>query len=188
MIRDGIDPRPPRGVGPGAWLVEEIVAATPLDHWATDPAAFLRTPVADDWGPVLRRGLTRAALARRDPEWARALLTDADDDLIALLAGPERAARAARDLRLLKHAPAPWPDELTDAVLVAMARARNELWRLSDLCRLAMPAMSPGAADRVAEVAARLEESPEAFRAARLVAQLGAVLEFRREMHEEFAP
>src|SRR3712207_8492029 len=30
MRRDGIDPQPPRGVGPGAWLLEEVIAATGL--------------------------------------------------------------------------------------------------------------------------------------------------------------
>ncbi|BCB80455.1 hypothetical protein Pflav_068650 [Phytohabitans flavus] len=69
MRRDGVQPNPPRGVGPQAWLLEEILARTPLDTWTT---GFERTadrvlalPVADDWG----RPSTRDS---RGPRWSKA--------------------------------------------------------------------------------------------------------------------
>ncbi|MEU4570466.1 SWIM zinc finger family protein [Micromonospora sp. NPDC023956] len=77
MRRDGVDPQPPRGTGVAAWLLEQVLAGTPLATWTT---AFARTPAevvalatADDWGPALHRGWARAAVEERAGDWADAL-------------------------------------------------------------------------------------------------------------------
>ncbi|MFI6231299.1 DUF5691 domain-containing protein [Micromonospora echinospora] len=81
MRRDGVDPQPPRGTGAAAWLLEEVLAGTPLATWT---AAFGRTPAevvalaaGDDWGPALRRGWARAAVEERAGDWADALVAGA---------------------------------------------------------------------------------------------------------------
>jgi hypothetical protein len=215
MLRDDVDPSPPRGVGLGSWLLEEIVSATPLPFWSTltgrDPAGVLALPVADGWQPVLLRGLARATAAQRDPAWAAALLdlvdsgfAASDDDglgerltwpLLEVLPGGERGRRVAaalrRDtaagIRLLHFCADDWSDELASAALRAMAvLAPDNAWQLSGLCRLAMPAMPTSFVGRVETLVRSLDGLPEGRRSARYLAQLAAVLGFRHEMIEEF--
>jgi len=216
MLRDDVDPSPPRGVGLGAWLLEEIVSATPLSFWSTltgrDPAGVLALPVADGWQPVLLRGLARATAAQRDPAWAAALLdlvdtgtAESGDDglgerltwpLLEVLPGGERGRRVAaalrRDtaagIRLLHFCADDWSDELASAALRAMAvLAPDNAWQLSELCRLAMPAMPTSFVGRVEALVRSLDGLPEGRRSARYLAQLAAVLGFRHDMIEEFA-
>ncbi|MEV4621991.1 DUF5691 domain-containing protein [Asanoa sp. NPDC049573] len=216
MLRDDVDPSPPRGVGLGAWLLEEIVSATPLPFWASltgsDPAGVLALPVADGWQPVLLRGLARATAAQRDPAWAAALLDLVDtgsagvgDDglgerltwpLLEVLPGAERGRRVAaalrRDtaagIRLLHFCADDWSEELAAAALRAMAAlALDNAWQLSELCRLAMPAMPTSFVGRVEALVRSLDGLPEGRRSARYLAQLAAVLGFRHDMIEEFA-
>jgi hypothetical protein len=216
MLRDDVDPSPPRGVGLGSWLLEEIVSATPLPFWSTltgrDAARVLALPVADGWQPVLLRGLARATAAQRDPAWAAALLDLVDsgfaasgDDglgerltwpLLEVLPGGERGRRVAaalrRDtaagIRLLHFCADDWSDELASAALRAMAvLATDNAWQLSELCRLAMPAMPTSFVGRVETLVRSLDGLPEGRRSARYLAQLAAVLGFRHDMIEEFA-
>jgi len=215
MLRDDVDPSPPRGVGLGSWLLEEVVSATPLEFWTTltgrDPAGMLALPVADGWQPVLLRGLARATAAQRDPTWAAALLDFADAapaepagdglgdrltwPLLEVLPGGERGRRVAaalrRDtaagIRLLHFCTGDWSEELAAAALRAMAvLAPDNAWQLSELCRLAMPAMPPSFVDRVETLVRSLDGLPEGRRSARYLAQLAAVLAFRHDMIEEF--
>jgi len=221
MLRDDVDPSPPRGVGLGAWLLEEVVAATPLSFWheltGRDPAGVVALPVADGWRPVLLRGWARATAAQRDPVWAAALLDAAGPGpgpagvahaqgdglgdrlawpLLEVLPVPERGRRVAAALRadiavgirLLHFCGDDWPEELASAVLRAMATlAPDNAWQLSELCRLAMPAMPTSFVGRVEALVRALDGVPEARRSARYLAQLAAVLGFRHEMTEEFA-
>ncbi|MEV0714245.1 SWIM zinc finger family protein [Asanoa sp. NPDC050611] len=216
MLRDDIDPSPPRGVGLGAWLLEEVVSATPLAFWTTltgrDPAGVVALPVADGWQPVLLRGLARATAAQRDPVWAAVLLDHADSapaetggdglgdrltwPLLEVLPGGERGRRVAaalrRDtaagIRLLHFCADDWSDELASAALRAMAvLAPDNAWQLSELCRLAMPAMPTSFVGRVEALVRSLDGLPEGRRSARYLAQLAAVLGFRHDMIEEFA-
>ncbi|GIF70198.1 hypothetical protein Ais01nite_82330 [Asanoa ishikariensis] len=215
MLRDDVDPSPPRGVGLGAWLLEEIVSATPLEFWTTltgrDPGGVLASPVADGWQPVLLRGLARATAAQHDPAWAAALLDLADASptepagdglgdrltwpLLEVLPGGERGRRVAaalrRDtaagIRLLHFCAGDWSDELASAALRAMAvLAPDNAWQLSELCRLAMPAMPTSFVGRVETLVRSLDGLPEGRRSARYLAQLAAVLSFRQDMIEEF--
>ncbi|GAA4144453.1 hypothetical protein GCM10022251_03910 [Phytohabitans flavus] len=211
MRRDGVQPNPPRGVGPQAWLLEEILARTPLDTWTT---GFERTadrvlalPVADDWGPTLHKGLARAAVVQGDPAWVTGLADEMsrpvskdldayDETLTAQLyeALPrEHLARYAaqtlardptRAQRLIAMQTGPWPDELAVAVLdaiKALAERGTHAFAVRELCRSAMPSMPATFAERVAALAETLENTNLIIAAT----QLADTLTFRREMYEE---
>jgi hypothetical protein len=184
MRRDGIVPKPPKGVGERAWWLEQVLARTPLGAWTGGaPAEFLALLVPEDWGPVLLRGLSQAAIATRDGAWAGPLLDyaiqqpwtgrrfdDAEvlDALVATVPERQLAERAAALLRrdpsgadgldgLLARCPRPWQPSLVDAALAALAEPLHRLgngYRLTHLCRLLALRLPVDAADRAAEVAA----------------------------------
>ncbi|GAB7041088.1 MULTISPECIES: DUF5691 domain-containing protein [Catenuloplanes] len=234
MRRDGIAPKPPRGVGERAWLLEEVVARTPLTAWTEttglDPAAFTALPVvavlaaspadaatahtgSGDWALTLRKGLSRAAVLARDPDWVVPLADlmsqpvnrdmDVADELLTMalyeaLPAAELGRYAARVLRadparahrLAELHPGPWPDDLADAALEAIASLATSgryAWNIGDLCRLASAAMPVAYAPRVAALAERIRLSgdPAAIRPADTVAALSAALTYRHEMTEE---
>ncbi|WDZ83251.1 SWIM zinc finger family protein [Micromonospora cathayae] len=215
MRRDGVDPQPPRGVGVGAWLVEEVLAHTPLSTWTVllgrSPAQVVAVPARDDWGPVLRRGWARAAAGERDPAWADALVGVAGptgrqrDQLPDALLWPLYEVLPAGQLgeliadalqgdpnranRLLRLHPGDWSANLTGTVVDAIesrARRTDNHWHLTELCRLTAVPASPALADRVGRLAEELERDGAGPTAVRAVAQLAAVLAFRSEMHKEF--
>ncbi|MEH1014319.1 SWIM zinc finger family protein [Micromonospora sp. CPCC 206060] len=187
MRRDGVDPQPPRGVGLGAWLLEEIVAATPLATWTDTvgraPAGLLAMPVDDDWAPVLRRGWARAAVDEQNATWAAALvdavgvptgrqsaeLPDALLWRLHELLPADRLTRLAADTlrsdpnrahRLLGLHPGTWPEELADTVtdtIEQRARGNDNTWHLAELCRLAALAMPPSHTDRISRLAEALD-------------------------------
>jgi Family of unknown function (DUF5691) len=150
MRRDGVDAKPPAGVGSRAWWLEELLARTPLATWTPllgpDPPAVLALPMGD-WAGVVRRGLARAAAAQGNAEWAVALVDllwprataqrPGDrlllESLYETLAPAQRAGRAVAVLRsdpkrasaagverLLELCPRPWPPALAGAVLAAI--------------------------------------------------------------------
>jgi hypothetical protein len=79
--RDGIDDRPHPGLGPGASLLQQMLAAVPPSvwtaHWGMDAAAILDAVRAgaepEDWATLVS-GWTLAALHHSDVQWAEALL------------------------------------------------------------------------------------------------------------------
>ncbi|WP_042420114.1 DUF5691 domain-containing protein [Streptacidiphilus anmyonensis] len=112
---------------------------------ATTPDSVLARAVTPAWADELREGWARAAVRQHDADWARALLAErrseaharaatggAPSRLLSVLPAVERASWTARfvaDLglaeafQLLVTCPAPWPDDLSDAVLDALAKA-----------------------------------------------------------------
>ncbi|GAB3513980.1 hypothetical protein GCM10027575_31780 [Phytohabitans suffuscus] len=215
MRRDGVQPKPARGIGPQAWLLEEILARTPLDTWTT---AFERTaervlalPATDDWAPTLHKGFARAAVVQRDPAWVTGLademsrpvnkdLDPYDEALTAQLyeaLPPDALARYAahalgrdpiRAHRLLAMQTGPWPDDLAVAVLDAikvLAAGERHAWHIGELCRTAAPSMPVSFAGRAAALAEALQATDPPTRQAIAVAQLASALTFRREMYEE---
>lgn len=215
MRRDGVQPKPPRGIGPQAWLLEEILARTPLDTWTTafehTAEQVLTLPVADDWQPTVHKGLARAAVVQRDPAWVTGLademsrpvnkdLDPYDEALTAQLyeaLPPRELARYAaqalgrdpiRAHRLLAMQTGPWPDDLAAAVLDAikvLAAGERHAWHIGELCRTAAPAMPVSFAERAAALAEALQATDPPTRQAIAVAQLASALTFRREMYEE---
>jgi Family of unknown function (DUF5691) len=210
LRRDGVGATPGRGAGAAAWLLEEILAGTPLTLWTTrfgrPPAAVVELARGHDWELPLLHGWARAAIAQRDPGWATALVTSNAAALrealrwdLHLLLPPAELARIAADVlrradpvanRLLALHPGDWPDELTAAVLDTIARrARTDQhgWQLAELCRAAALAMPPRVAPQIAALADRLGQEPADPTRIRPVAELARILTFRHEMLQEFA-
>jgi hypothetical protein len=113
-VRDGIDARRPSpSIGPGAWLLVQLIAAVPLASWtrlfALDPSDLVELPVEAGRGMDVHAGWRLAAVEQRNSQWAEVLLAagDADDGnrppaawptderLAATLPPERRAARAA---------------------------------------------------------------------------------------------
>ncbi|HET6483026.1 MAG TPA: DUF5691 domain-containing protein, partial [Actinoplanes sp.] len=203
LRRDGVAATPARGIGVSAWLLEEIVAGTPLDTWS-DPATMLRLARGNDWETPLLHGWAKAAVAEEDAVWAGALLSEASGALreavrwdLHLVLPPDELGRLAADAlrrddglanRLLAIHPGHWPEELSVAVLETIAhRARTDrhTWQLGELCRAAGLAMPPGYADLVARLALQLDQEPADSSRVRPIADLARTLTFRQEMFDE---
>ena len=212
LRRDGVGTSPARGIGIGAWLLEEVVAGTPLIAWhdfGRSPAAVVELARGNDWETALLHGWAKAAIAQRDPVWAGALVgNDARSDGPALreavrwdlhlILPPDELARIAADFlrredhlanRLLAVHQGDWPADLAVTVIETIARrARTDRhsWQLSELCRSAALSMPPRYAGHVARLAEELEREPATSARTRPVAELARTLTFRNEMHLEF--
>ncbi|MET0493695.1 MAG: SWIM zinc finger family protein [Actinoplanes sp.] len=214
LRRDGVSAQPSRGTGVQAWLLEEVIARTPLSTWtetiARSPAAVVDLAKGHDWETPLLHGWAKAAIAQADPAWASALVrNDARESTaglreavrwdLHLLLPPADLARIAADFlrredhlahRLLAVHPGAWPDELAVAVAETIAhRARTDKhsWQLAELCRAAALAMPPKYATYLAGLAEQLDQEPAADPSrVRPVAELARTLTFRSEMLQEF--
>ncbi|MFC7534713.1 DUF5691 domain-containing protein [Actinoplanes sp. GCM10030250] len=206
LRRDGVGAAPARGIGAGAWLLEEVVAGTPLASWTgLDPAGWLALARGHDWATPLLHGWAKAAITQHDARWAAALLEKDSGALreavrwdLHLVLPPDLLARLAADAlraedgsahRLLVLHPGPWPDHLAAAVLETIAtRARNDrhTWQLGELCRTAGLAMPPAYADLAGRLAAQLDQVVDPTRV-RPVTDLARTLIFREEMFQELA-
>lgn len=216
LRRDGVPTRPPANVGLGAWLLEEVIAATPLDTWTSatgrSPAGVVELAARHDWQAPLLHGWARAAGTQRDVAWAEALVATAERGTpgagalpqqlawdLHLVLPPARLARfaaealrtdPARAHRLLAVSPEPWPDELSTAVVEQIARhARTDRqgWQLAELCRAAATALPSWYAVALADLSGQLQDEAVAVALRRPVAELAATLAFRHEMTLEFA-
>ncbi|RBO92550.1 DUF5691 domain-containing protein [Nocardia puris] len=128
-----------------AGRLRQLVAATPLDHWAAvlgPPATALRVTVEERFRQPLFDGWVDAALAHGDPDWAAALFAGGIPSDTALLRRRELFAELAAEDRvrhllrldgswlseleaLLPAAPHPWPQALAQHVLLLLfERAR----------------------------------------------------------------
>jgi hypothetical protein len=213
LRRDGVGATPARGIGVGAWLLEEIVAGTPLDVWtprfAGTPEAVIELTRGHDWESPLLHGWAKAAISQRHTGWAEALVTNDSRKNAAglreavrwdlhLVLPPAELARIAADFlrredhlanRLLAVHQGDWPDELAVAVIETIARrARTDRhsWQLSELSRSAAMSMPPRYAPHIAQLAAQLDQEPTDPSRVRPVAELARTLTFRHEMHQEF--
>ncbi|MEZ0092155.1 DUF5691 domain-containing protein [Streptacidiphilus sp. EB129] len=204
--RDGIAATSPTGRAERAFWLGEIIAATPLELWATDfgpPDAVLALPVSDNWRSELREGWTRAATRQNDAGWARALLGAPDAaaetpgagaaKLLTVLPPDERAEWTAGFVdthglvwafQLLVACPAPWTAPLGDAVLRALAGAARSggsyPWNYNGVLGVAERALAPHAAPELDRLAA---DADSAW--AEMFTRLAATLRLRATMFEE---
>jgi hypothetical protein len=213
MRRDGIGARPPSGIGARAWWLEQVLARAPLDALDDLTPELVRTAsTVDDWTWTTYRGLGLAADARDDHAWAAALIDllqgrpDARDrQLVETLHGalaPQEVVRrgiaacAAEPSReslyrlemLLAHIPAPWPDDLSNAVVQWIdAAVRGPVAnRVSGVCGLAAGGLVPRFAGLVARAAERLRcEVPTMPSAGYALDRMVTTLAFRHDMIEE---
>ncbi len=205
LRRDGVSATPARGLGVSAWLLEEILAGTPLDTWHDGPT-MLRLARGNDWETALLHGWAKAAVAQDDAGWAITLLTQASATLresvrwdLHLVLPPAELGRLAAEAlrredgmahRLLAIHPGQWPEELSVTVLETIAhRARTDrhTWQLGELCRAAALAMPPAYADLVGRLALQLDQEPADSSRVRPVADLARALAFRQDMLAELA-
>jgi hypothetical protein len=70
-IDDGLDPRPPKGIGATAWILQQTMAFAPPSIWS---GATLEAFQRSEWSQPLLNGLAQAAAAYADAEWCEALL------------------------------------------------------------------------------------------------------------------
>jgi hypothetical protein len=214
--RDGITATSPqRVVGDAAWLVYQTVARAPLALW---PAVLGRPPAdlaglefAGEFGAEVPAGWRAAAVREANSEWAAALLAVPvsgplavpDAQLAALLPVADRVARAVAVLAGdrpgaiadVAVCPAPWPAELTDAVLGHLAaQVRSvapvppgELPRLlARRADLADPRDLPGWLRELADrFRIRTAAVPSAGRWAAPLERAAAVLDLRRRFVRE---
>ncbi|MEV4636559.1 SWIM zinc finger family protein [Actinoplanes sp. NPDC049548] len=213
LRRDGVAAQPSRGTGVQAWLLEEVIAGTPLATWTEafgrGPAAVVDLARGNDWETALLHGWAKAAITQEESAWASALVrNDARESAaglreavrwdLHLLLPPADLARIAADFlrredhlahRLLAVHPGAWPDELAVAVVETIAhRARTDRhsWQLAELCRAAATAMPPAYATVVAGLAAQLDQDSADPSRIRPIAELARTLTFRHEMLQEF--
>ena len=113
-VRDGIDARRPSpSIGPGAWLLIQLIAAVPLASWTRlfglEPMTSWRCRSRRAGRMDVHAGWRLAAVEQRNSQWAEALLAVGDPDdgdrppaawptderMAAILPPERRAARAA---------------------------------------------------------------------------------------------
>jgi len=213
LRRDGVGAVPVRGTGVGAWLLEEVVAGTPLNVWTDTfghtPADIVDLARGHDWESPLLHGWAKAAIVHSDSRWAEALLAadsrrgaaglrEAVRWLLHLILPPAELGRLAAEAlrredhvahRLLAVHPGHWPDELALAVTETIAhRARTDRhsWQLGELCRAAAMAMPTSYATAIGQLAVQLDQEPADLSRVRPVAELARTLTFRHEMLQEF--
>jgi hypothetical protein len=194
LRRDGVTDRPPPGMGRGAWILWQLVAAAPLRTWTClvggDPATVLDRRVADGMRELVVGAWIVAAARQRDQAWAGTLLARvggaAGPEVRPLLALDREAGERYVAARLGETAtawrpedmPGPWSPAFSAVVLEhalgahGTARALRALGRLGDPVRAA----------RVVGAAADSPDSP----AARAAPAAAAMLAFRATMLDSF--
>jgi hypothetical protein len=93
LQRDGVEVKPPRGMGEKAWWLQQGVALAPLTVWRADPVDLLAAAAKTDFAENLLAGWRDAACLQRNASWAQALLHvgDSDDtDLFMILPSKQR--------------------------------------------------------------------------------------------------
>ncbi|UGT38575.1 DUF5691 domain-containing protein [Nocardia yamanashiensis] len=123
----------------GEWL-QRVVAGTPLRHWERvlgSAEQAVEVAIAEEMRGALFAGWADAALAQRNPEWARVLFASyaatpagaADSDKLRELFALQPLPDQIRHLRrldsswlaeiesLLRAVPHPWPDAMAEHVL-----------------------------------------------------------------------
>jgi hypothetical protein len=209
--RDGIEQRPPAGLGERAWWLRQILARADLSVWTSltglTPDTVLASLKDDDFAPDAIQALIAAASSAGDTAWSTALVrqlhraTPIDIESISILLG--RLSGDPQEPLALETASQPtlttverwavltsfenaWsPAFSAQAMRVVSERASSEpkdIWRLSRAVELASRRISPDAADAFAEaVTASFNATPPD----------GAIrsterVRLRADMHREF--
>ncbi|MGW0194041.1 DUF5691 domain-containing protein [Nonomuraea sp. NPDC003201] len=188
MERDGIRPKPPRGIGERAWWLQQILARAPLSIWGHPPAALLKMKIPD-WDAEVKAAWVRAAVLQKDPEWARAMFGwDPIADLLESLPADEQQELAADFVKkhdldsqlimVLGGVSSHWREGLATAVLRKIVKvATTQPWNLGELVKLAGERIDP------ALFPLALSYSP-----VESVQQVAALLRFRADMYKELHP
>ncbi len=211
MVRDGIEAKPPKGVGEKAWWLQQLLAATPLSTWTVrwPIATLLQAAAKSDWHTPILVGLATAAQRQQNADWCEALLaTDGlanepiePTKLLAVLRVDRREAYALNVLRaqpsLENDQPArtvllacqfTWSDELSREVLNRLAihvakNAPTATWTWSTFLETIAAYFAP---DLAAKAAQRLMDAlPADSHLAPAIDKFLARLQFRHAMLKE---
>lgn len=126
MVRDGLEVKPPRGVGEKAWWLQQLLAATPLSTWTQrwPIATLIQAAAKSEWHTPIIVGWATAAERQRDAEWSEALINAealADERIdrarLRLILGVDR--REALALDALRIQPSLEMDQPARAAVVA---------------------------------------------------------------------
>ena len=109
MVRDGIEPKPPRGTGERAWWLAQMVAAVPPSLWTQQaglsPEECIAAAARTDWRELLIRAWSIGAARTNDADWAEALLAawaagehGVEPGPLASALPPERLERVVSEL------------------------------------------------------------------------------------------
>lgn len=195
MRRDGLNPKPPAGIGQRAWWFGQLVSAAPLSVWTElgRPGELARMPVEGCDPRLLGLGWSAAAIREHDAEWVLALLDGdiaiAPDQVARMVAAlpKERWAKVVARLSrerlqtgLFQALPAPWPADLGKYVLDRLAAHRDEraVAHVADIAARAVPPEC---------LSHPLASAELGFDAGPWRRRLVYTLAFRREMYEELA-
>lgn len=145
LVRDGVENRTSGPLGARAFVLYQIIAATPLDTWdasGASPDELIAAACETEWQAVLVRGWAAAAGRQRSAAWAgpslRLLLQAAEEPdrdevrrlvwaldpaereriVAALLREPE--FRSSQAVRLLEACPHAWSESFSRAALTAL--------------------------------------------------------------------
>ncbi|MFB4281596.1 DUF5691 domain-containing protein [Nonomuraea sp. MTCD27] len=187
MERDGVRPKPPRGIGERAWWLQQIIARAPLSVWDRPPALLLKLKIPD-WDAEVKAAWVRAAVLQKDPEWARAMFDwDPIADLLESLPPEEQQELAARFVRnhdldsqlimVLGGVSSHWREGLATAVLRKIVKvATTQPWNLGELVKLAGEHIDPA-----------LFPLAESYSPVEPIQQVAALLRFRADMYKELS-
>jgi hypothetical protein len=196
--RDGIDAKPPTGIGERAWWLQQLVSAVPVAHW-TDawdctPAEAIAALAKTDWEEPFIQGLIASSYAQPDARWIAALMThrlgaDHAPQLLQALAGPERerllggflpvsGTEGRNFIALVDEIDCHWSPDFSQRVITVMQQQPSADWfrRISSLARRLDP---------MATAALAALPHDEATKPA-LDAAL-SLLDLRRQIAKEFA-
>lgn len=195
MRRDGVNPKPPAGVGQRSWWLGQLVSLAPLATWAelSGPSKLVRMPVEGCDPRLLVLGWSAAAVRERDAAWVFALLDgdiaitpDRQAAMVAALPKERWAKLVARLTRdrlqagLFQALPAPWPADLGWYVLDRLKAHRDER-AVAHVADIAARAVPPACLDHPL-ASAEVDFDMGAWRR-----RLIYTLAFRKEMYKELA-
>ena len=209
--RDGIEERAPGGVGPRAWWMRQILAASDLAIWehstSLDPDAILAALADSEFGIDARFALVDAASRAGSARWTLALaramvaqaqvdlanlstlirgLTDVDRERVCLELVAEPGLGAVDRWVVLHLIDAAWSPGFSSAAMASVPRQTlREPRDLFDLMRAADTVsrrIAPQAVDAFEDAIARSIDGPPTDSLARSLERV----RLRADMHKEF--
>ncbi|WLP88778.1 DUF5691 domain-containing protein [Gordonia sp. NB41Y] len=157
LVRDGVDPTPPRGIGGASWTLRQLISRIDPTEWEAHFGRGADELVGgvDPEEKALVAGLCAAAVTYRAADWADALIGHPATESTEVfgIAHPERlldhvgTQHYSRVLAALQVLPTPWPDKLCLKVFGDLIRTLETELRVTppsaavvDLLAVALPA------------------------------------------------
>ena len=209
--RDGIEQRPPEGIGPRAWWMRQILALADVAVWAErtelSPELILESLKGDDYFGDAMQALVTAASSADDASWITALvrwfLGQTSTDLAAiatLLEALPADRREPLSLEVATKAPLtsvdrwtvltsfdrPWSSAFSAEALKILSKDASkdakDAWRLSRAIEAASRRISPDAVEAFEHAVVRVFEGEPVEGAIRSIERA----RLRADMHKEF--